>query len=55
MFEKDYVWSRATYNCTNGEYLASIMDDAAIICDEIIYAEEKNQSKNITCKRTNQV
>ena len=53
MFEKDYVWSRTTYNCANGEYLASIMDDAAIICDEIIYAEEKNQSKNITCKTPN--
>ena len=53
VFEKDHVWSRATYNCANGEYLASIMDDVVIICDEIIYAEEKTQWKNITCKTPN--
>ena len=25
-----------TYNCENGKYLASIMDDLTIICDEVI-------------------
>ena len=42
--EKDYVWNPATCNCENGKYLASIMDDSAIICDEIIesYEEETN-------------
>ena len=34
--EKDYVWNLATYNCENGKYLASIMDDSTIICDEVI-------------------
>ena len=40
--EKDYVWNPATCNCENGKYLASIMDDSAIICDEVIksYDEE---------------
>ena len=33
---KDYVWNLATYNCENGKYLASIMDDSTIICDEVI-------------------
>ena len=33
--EKDYVWNPATCNCENGKYLASIMDDSAIMCDEI--------------------
>ena len=30
--EKDYVCNPATCNCENGKYLASIMDDSAIIC-----------------------
>ena len=34
--EKDYVWNPATCNCQKGKYLASIMDDSAIVCDEII-------------------
>ena len=34
--EKDYVWNPATCNCKNGEYSASIMDDSAIVCDEMI-------------------
>ena len=40
--EKDYVWNPVTCNCENGKYLASIMDDSANICDEVIksYDEE---------------
>ena len=33
--EKDYVWNSATCSCENGKYLASIMDNSAIICDEV--------------------
>ena len=40
--EKDSVWNRATCNCENGKYLASIMDNSAIICDKIIEAEAKS-------------
>ena len=42
--EKDYIWNPATCGCENGKYLASIMDDSAITCDEIIesYDEETN-------------
>ena len=29
-------WNPATCNRENGKYLASIMDDSAIICDEVI-------------------
>ena len=36
MCEKDYVWNPATYNCENGKYIASILDDSAIKCDETI-------------------
>ena len=34
--EKDNVWNPATCNCENVKYLASIMDDSAIMFDEII-------------------
>ena len=54
VYEKDYVWNPATCLCENGKYLASIMDDSTIICDEVIksYDEEtKNfDGKKITCK-----
>ena len=33
--EKDYIWSPATCNCENEKHLGSIMDDSAIICDEV--------------------
>ena len=36
IYEKDYIWNPATFNCENGKHLASIMDDSAIICDEVI-------------------
>ena len=64
-----YVRNHAPCNCENGKYLESIMDDTAIICDEVIDAgadakakqndEEKRtvsknfNEKNITCKRQN--
>ena len=59
--EKDYVWKPATCNCENGKYLASIIDDSAIICDEVIesYHEEIKtipsnfDEKNITCTAQN--
>ena len=38
--EKDYIWNPATCSCKNGKYLASIIDDSAVTCDEIIDEEE---------------
>ena len=35
--ERDYIWNSTTCNCENGKYLASVMDDSAIICDEDLY------------------
>ena len=55
--EKDYIWNPATGSCENGKYLASIIDDSVITCDEIIDAdmetksheeETKTNTKNIT-------
>ena len=39
---KDYIWNSATCTCKNDKYLANIMDDSVITCDEIIesYDEE---------------
>ena len=34
--EKDYVLNLATCSCENGKYLASTMDNSAIMCDEVI-------------------
>ena len=36
IFKKEYVWNPITCNCENGKYLTSIMDDLAIMCDEIM-------------------
>ena len=41
--EKDYAWNPATCRCENGKYLASIMDDSAITCDEIIESYNENR------------
>ena len=53
---KSYVWNPATCICENGKFLASIMDDSAIICDEVIesYDEEiKNYSNKSQWKESN--
>ena len=58
VFEKDYIWNPPTCNCENGKYLASIMDDSVITCNEVIksYDEEIKtiptsfNERNITCK-----
>ena len=43
--EKDYTWNPATYSCEYGKYLASIIDDSAITCDEIIDGKAKSYDK----------
>ena len=48
------IWNPATCSCENGKYLASIMNDSVITCDEII-EEPKTvptsfNEKNATCK-----
>ena len=36
IYIKDYIWNLATCSCENGKYLASIMDNSEITCDESI-------------------
>ena len=40
--EIDYIWNAATCSGKNGKYLASIIDDSVITCDEIIDALAKS-------------
>ena len=57
--EKDHIWNPATSSCKNGKYLASIIDNLVIKCDEIREAEIKTAVQhilikiNITCKTQN--
>ena len=48
--EKDYAWNPATCNCENGKYLARIVDDSAIMCDEVI---EETVPKNLNENKAN--
>ena len=55
--KKYYIWNSTTCSCKNGKYVASIIDDLAIMCDEII-VETKTvptnfNEKNPTCKKIN--
>ena len=55
---KDYIWNLSTCSCENGKYLANIMDDSAITCDEIIAPHDEQtkaipttfNEKKATCK-----
>ena len=59
--EKDYIWNPSTCGFKNEKYLASIMDDSAITCDENIqsYDEETKtiptnfNEKKVICKTQN--
>ena len=53
--KKDQVWNPSTCNFENKKYLAIIMDDSAIICDEIIESCKKKHfnEKKATCKTQN--
>ena len=44
--EKSYLSNPAACNSENGKYLATIMDDTIIICDEVIKSYDE-QIKNI--------
>ena len=34
--EKDYVWNPSGCICENGKYIATIIDNSVVTCDEII-------------------
>ena len=57
IYELEYIWNPATSSSKSNKYLASIIDDSVLTCDEII-EETKSipinfNEKNITCKTKN--
>ena len=44
ILEKDYIWNLATGSSPTGKYLARIMDDSLIMCDEIIWWKNRDTS-----------
>ena len=48
-YEKDHVVNPVTCSCENGNYLANIMDDSAISCDEVKDVGEEAKS-NVEAK-----
>ena len=59
--KNDYVWNPSKCISENGKYLASIMDDSTIICNEVIKSNEDEIKTNstdlnkmkVTCKTQN--
>ena len=51
--EEDYIWNPATCYCKNGTYVADIIDDSVITCDEIIKEETKTVTTNFNEKKCN--
>ena len=47
--EKDYIWNPAAYSCKNSKYLAWLMDDSVITCNEIIDAQAQLYGKETKC------
>ena len=50
--KKDYIWNNATCNCENGKYLASIVENSVITCDQIIEATKTVLTKTVLAKTT---
>ena len=52
--QKNYIWTLVRVVVKDEKYLASIMDDSVILCDETIDTEEtKTDPQNITCNPQN--
>ena len=49
--EKDYIWNPSTCSCENGKYLASIIGDSVITCDEVIEGGTKAVTTNVDKKK----
>ena len=46
------IWNSATCSCKNGKYLASIIADSVITCDEIIETTKAAPTKTVLTKST---
>ena len=52
MCKKDYIWNPAKWGCKNGKYLANIIKDSVIRCDEIIEETKTIPTKHLPGKGT---
>ena len=50
--KKEYIWNLATCSRENGNYLASIIEDSVITCDENIEATKTAPMKTVLTKNT---
>ena len=48
MCKKSYIWHSATYTCEKDKYLASIIDDSGITCDEIVEEIKTTPTKTVS-------
>ena len=53
MCEKDNIWNPSTCSCKHGKYLASVISNLVITCDEIIDTEAKSVNVEIKTVATN--
>ena len=52
---KDYIWNPATCSCEKSKYLASIINDSVIICEEIIKETKTIPTKILPAKAIQQI
>ena len=50
MCKKGYIWNPATCSCENGRYAKSTINDAVIICHEILETTKRIMTKTIPAK-----
>ena len=55
MYEEDYFGNPAACNRENGKHSSSIMDDWAIICDEIIKSCNEDADADAEAKSYNEI
>ena len=59
--KKHYIWNPSACSCENGKYLASVIDNSAIMCDKVIESFDKetktiptnSNKKKVICKTQN--
>ena len=44
--KKDHIWNHVIWSCKNGKYLASIIDNLLVTCDEIIGVDVDAEAKS---------
>ena len=48
--KKGYIWNPRSCTCKNGEYVENIIDESAVICDEVIETTKTVPTKTFATK-----